>query len=192
MEFGVFGALEKVLGLFSHMSIAWICTIAAELMINKPLGLSPKIVEFKRAYLPDLNPVGIISTFTASILSIIAYTGIFGEFPKAFSGFIALGLAFILTPTVAWLVGDKYYLARDRDENNPKTQTKCSICENTFEHDDMAFCPAYSGAICSLCCTLDARCLDVCKKGFTVCEYQTENPNINTGYHLNWLNGGCQ
>ena len=171
MEFGVFGALEKVLGLFSHMSIAWICTIAAELMINKPLGLSPKIVEFKRAYLPDLNPVGIISTFTASILSIIAYTGIFGEFPKAFSGFIALGLAFILTPTVAWLVGDKYYLARDRDENNPKTQTKCSICENTFEHDDMAFCPAYSGAICSLCCTLDARCLDVCKKGFRFDDY---------------------
>ena len=89
MEFGVFGALEKVLGLFSHMSIAWICTLAAELLINKPLGLSPKIIEFKRAYLPDLNPVGIISTLLASLLSILAYAEVFGEFAKAFSGFIA-------------------------------------------------------------------------------------------------------
>jgi signal transduction histidine kinase/FixJ family two-component response regulator len=27
----------------------------------------------------------------------------------------------------------------------------------------MAHCPAYQGAICSLCCTLDARCGDMCK-----------------------------
>ena len=171
MEFGVFGALEKVLGLFSHMSIAWICTIAAELMINKPLGLSPKIVEFKRAYLPDLNPVGIISTLCASVLSIVAYLGLFGEIAKAFSGFIALGLAFMLTPALAWLTGGKDYLARDRDENNLKTQNKCSICENEFEHEDMAYCPAYAGSICSLCCTLDARCLDACKTGFRFDDY---------------------
>ena len=171
MEFGVFGALEKVLGLFSHMSIAWICTIAAELMINKPLGLSPKIVEFKRAYLPDLNPVGIISTLCASVLSILAYLGLFGEIPKAFSAFIALGLAFMLTPALAWLNGSKDYLARDRDENNFKTQNKCSICENEFEHEDMAYCPAYAGSICSLCCTLDARCLDACKTGFRFDDY---------------------
>ena len=101
----------------------------------------------------------------------MAYTGLFGNFPKAFSGFIALGLAFIFTPTIAWLAGDKHYLARDRNENNPKTQNKCSICENAFEHEDMAYCPAYAGAICSLCCTLDARCLDICKKGFRFDDY---------------------
>ncbi len=28
----------------------------------------------------------------------------------------------------------------------------------------MALCPAYSGPICSLCCTLEARCRDVCKE----------------------------
>src|SRR5438552_18092219 len=27
----------------------------------------------------------------------------------------------------------------------------------------MAHCPAYQGPICSLCCTLDARCGDLCK-----------------------------
>src|SRR5262249_18593095 len=32
------------------------------------------------------------------------------------------------------------------------------------EGPDMAFCPAYAGPICSLCCSLDARCHDSCKK----------------------------
>lgn len=166
MEFGVFGVLEKVLGFFSHMSIAWISTIAAELIINKSLGLSPKIIEFKRAYLPDLNPVGILSMLLASLISLMAYTGLFGITAQAFSGFISLGLAFILTPTLAYLVGNKYYLARDHTINNDPSQNKCSICENKFEHEDMAYCPAYSGSICSLCCTLDARCSDACKTGF--------------------------
>ncbi|MEQ1620496.1 MAG: ATP-binding protein [Methylococcales bacterium] len=171
MEFGVFGALEKVLGLFSNMSIAWISAVAAELMINKPLGLSPKIIEFKRAYLPDLNPVGIIATACASVVSIMAYVGLFGEYPKAFSAFIALGLAFVLVPGIAYFTAGRHYLARDREENNHQSHNKCSICENEFEHEDIAYCPAYAGSICSLCCTLDARCLDVCKTGFRFDDY---------------------
>jgi signal transduction histidine kinase len=40
---------------------------------------------------------------------------------------------------------------------------RCVICERDYEAPDMAHCPAYQGAICSLCCTLDARCGDLCK-----------------------------
>ncbi|MBC7377810.1 MAG: response regulator, partial [Burkholderiaceae bacterium] len=40
---------------------------------------------------------------------------------------------------------------------------RCVICEREYEGPDMAHCPAYQGAICSLCCTLDARCGDLCK-----------------------------
>lgn len=171
MEFGVFGALEKVLGLFSNMSIAWISTVAAELMINKPLGLSPKEIEFKRAYLSDLNPVGMITTFVASLVSILAYVGLFGEWPKAFSALISLSLAFVLAPMLAWLSKGGHYLARDRNEQNQHSHSSCSICENEFEHEDIAYCPAYGGSICSLCCTLDARCLDSCKVGFRFGDY---------------------
>ena len=32
-----------------------------------------------------------------------------------------------------------------------------------YEAEDMAYCPAYQGPICSLCCSLDARCHDLCK-----------------------------
>ncbi|ASF44984.1 hybrid sensor histidine kinase/response regulator [Methylovulum psychrotolerans] len=171
MEFGVFGALEKVLGLFSNMSIAWISAVAAELLINKPLKLSPDIIEFKRAYLPDLNPVGIIATFVASLVSILAYIGLFGEAAKAFSAFISLSLAFILVPSIAYFTGHKHYLARDRNKQNRRSHNQCCICENEFEHEDIAYCPAYNGSICSLCCTLDARCLDACKPGARLDDY---------------------
>ncbi|MGH6626568.1 MAG: ATP-binding response regulator, partial [Burkholderiaceae bacterium] len=40
---------------------------------------------------------------------------------------------------------------------------RCVICERDYEAPDMAHCPAYQGPICSLCCTLDARCGDLCK-----------------------------
>jgi hypothetical protein len=42
-------------------------------------------------------------------------------------------------------------------------RSKCVICERAYEGPDMAHCPAYQGPICSLCCTLDARCGDLCK-----------------------------
>jgi signal transduction histidine kinase/CheY-like chemotaxis protein len=172
MEFGVFSVLEKVLGLFSNMSIAWISAVAAELMINKPLNLSPNIIEFKRAYLPDLNPVGIIATFVASLVSILAYIGLFGEYAQAFSAFISLTLAFILVPLIAFFAGHKHYLARNRNKRNSRSHNICCICENEFEHEDIAYCPAYNDSICSLCCTLDARCLDACK------------PNARLDYYL--------
>jgi signal transduction histidine kinase/DNA-binding response OmpR family regulator/purine-cytosine permease-like protein len=171
MKFGVFSALEKVLGLFSHMSIAWICTLAAELMINKPLGLSPNVVEFKRAYLSDLNPVGIVSTFLASFISILAYMGFLGADCRAFSGFIAMILAFLCTPLIAFWSGGHYYLARREPHHEATFTNTCCICENHFETDEMAYCPAYTNSICSLCCTLDARCLDMCKVGFRYEDY---------------------
>ena len=59
MEMNVFQALGDVLGLYSNVAIAWMMAVVADLVINKPLGLSPKGIEFKRAYLYDVNPVGV-------------------------------------------------------------------------------------------------------------------------------------
>jgi signal transduction histidine kinase/purine-cytosine permease-like protein/ActR/RegA family two-component response regulator len=171
MEFGVFNALEKVLGLLSNVSIAWISAVAADLLICKPLGLSPKTIEFKRAYLPDLNPVGTLSTLIASIISILAYLGAFGAYAQAFSAFIALGTVIILVPTIAKLYGSKNYIARYAVHKNHDKTSVCTICANPFEQDDMAFCPFYEGNICSLCCSLDSRCMDSCKPGFRLDDY---------------------
>lgn len=165
MEMNVFQALGDVLGLYSNIAIAWIMAVVADLVINKPLGLSPPGVEFKRAYLWDINPVGVGSMALASLLSIAAHLGAFGPFAQAFSALIAMGVAFVAAPLIAWATKGKYYLARQEDsETYLGTRLKrCVICEREYEGPDMAHCPAYQGPICSLCCTLDARCGDLCK-----------------------------
>jgi len=174
MELGVFNALERVLGLFSNVAIAWIGALVADLIVNKPLGLSPSYIEFKRAYLPDINPVGVFSTVIASLISIGAYLGLCGEFAQAFSALLALIIAFVSTPLLAYISKGRHYLARDRDDwpaGDPADA--CCICGNRFEREDNAYCPVYQGTICSLCCTLDARCHDACKPQARL-EYQLQ------------------
>ena len=159
MEMNVFQALGEVLGLYSNLAIAWIMAVVADLVVNKPLGLSPKGIEFKRAHLYDINPVGVGAMALASALSISAYVGLFGPLAQAFSAVIALGTAFVASPLLAWLTRGRYYIAR---QSKPQAH-RCVICEREYEGPDMAHCPAYQGPICSLCCTLDARCGDLCK-----------------------------
>ncbi len=205
MEMNVFQALGDVLGLYSNIAIAWMMAVVADLVINKPLGLSPKGIEFKRAHLYDINPVGVGAMTLASILSVTAHLGFLGELAQAFSALIALGTAFIAAPLIAWATKGRYYIARSsvppiavaaqnevptrnrhcersaaiqevRGHGSPRfarddegilassiSLQRCVICEREYEAPDMAHCPAYQGAICSLCCTLDARCGDMCK-----------------------------
>nr|WP_240791976.1 ATP-binding protein [Rhodoferax bucti] len=196
MEMNVFQALGDVLSLYSNIAIAWIMAVVADLVINKPLGLSPKGIEFKRAHLYDINPVGVGAMAMASVLSVAAYLGFFGDMAKAFSAVIALVTSLLTSPLIAWVTKGRYYIARESGGSlggdafcsvspaccagssltcakpiatqtsafdvTPKVQ-RCVICERDYEGPDMAHCPAYQGAICSLCCTLDARCGDMCK-----------------------------
>ncbi|MCP5287064.1 MAG: response regulator, partial [Burkholderiaceae bacterium] len=100
--------------------------------------------------------------------------------------------AFVMAPLIAWATQGRYYLARRvipilptaevRADGGPDggpvggpidgtgpyrrltpALTRCCICERDYEADDLAQCPAYQAPICSLCCTLDARCNDLCK-----------------------------
>ncbi|MES2946211.1 MAG: ATP-binding protein [Pseudomonadota bacterium] len=171
MEMNVFQALGDVLGLYSNIAIAWIMAVVADLVINKPLGLSPPGIEFKRAYLYDINPVGVGAMALASVLSVTAHLGLYGEMAQAFSAVIAMGTAFVTAPLIAWATKGRYYIARgeaasplaDAGSYKRYATQKCVICERDYEGPDMAHCPAYQGTICSLCCTLDARCGDLCK-----------------------------
>jgi signal transduction histidine kinase/CheY-like chemotaxis protein/purine-cytosine permease-like protein len=164
MEIGVYKALEQTLALYSNVAIAWVGALVADLVINKPLGLRPRQMEFKRAHLYDINPVGVGAMMIATVVSISAFYGLFGPTAKALSPFVALIAAFAAAPLIAYATGGKYYIARKPKrawQNLPAIQ--CCICEHSFEPEDMASCPAYAGPICSLCCSLDARCHDLCK-----------------------------
>jgi signal transduction histidine kinase/purine-cytosine permease-like protein/CheY-like chemotaxis protein len=177
MELSLFQALGKVLGLYSNVAIAWIMAVVADLVVNKPMGWSPKGIEFKRAHLYDINPVGVGAMGLASLVSIVAHVGWMGELAQAFSAVIAMVVAFVTSPLIAWATKGRYYLARTSDpvegqvdESKPLARVirlqalhRCTVCEREYEADDVAVCPAYQGFICSLCCSLDVRCQDLCK-----------------------------
>ncbi len=191
MELNLFQALSKVLGLYSNIAIAWIMTVVADLVINKPMGWSPKGIEFKRAHLFDINPVGVGAMGLASLVSVMAYVGWLGDLAQAFSAVIAMVVALLTSPLIAWRTQGRYYLARQpfaqgdapldgvvphvphgslAPDGKPLAKVirlralhRCTVCESEYEQDDVAHCPAYQGFICSLCCSLDARCQDLCK-----------------------------
>ena len=103
MELGVFDVIEQVLGLYANIAIAWIGALVADLVTNKPLGLSPRQIEFKRAHLYDINPVGVGAMLSASLLAILAHSGVLGALAQAASPMIALGTALVCAPLIAWL-----------------------------------------------------------------------------------------
>lgn len=189
MELGIYQALEAILGIFAVIAVSWLATIAADLSINLPLGLRPRQLEFKRAYLHDVNPVGVVSMLVASVTGISAYLGTFGAEMQALAHFASIAVSFLATPLLAMATRGRYYIARrpvdlvaapvaTRAGNKPVHDTtirfhqsaratlhECRICQKSFETEDTSFCPAYDGPICSLCCSLDSRCMDLCKPG---------------------------
>jgi len=164
MEVGILNVVSRILALYANFAVAWIGAVTADLLVNKPLGLSPKGIEFKRALLYEINPVGVGAMAASLIGSTLLFCGLFGREAANFSPLAGLAIAFVAGPAIAWATKGRYYLARpDSLPDGPRTLV-CTVCENPFERPDMAFCPVYDGAICSLCCTLEARCHDACKE----------------------------
>ncbi len=165
MQLGIYHTFESTLGVYAIVAISWFGTLVADLVINKPLKLSPAGIEFKRAYLHDINPVGVGSMLAASAIGFACYLDLFGETAKALTHFITMGSTLVISPLIALSTKGRFYIAREPvllDQN--KTILECSICQNTYEKEDLAYCPAYVGTICSLCCSLDGRCHDLCKE----------------------------
>jgi len=173
MELGIYQTIASMLSVYSVLVLAWLSSLVADLIINKPLGISPKHIEFKRSHLYDINPVGVGSMLLASLAGFSAHLGFFGETAEALASFIACFLPFITVPLIGWLTKGKYYLA-DNKQPIITTLTQCHICENSFDHQDMSFCPAYGKAICSLCCSLDVRCADQCRPEATLSQQAHE------------------
>ncbi len=164
MELGVYRAIEHTLVVYSSVAAAWVGALVADLVVNKPLGLSPPGIEFKRAHLYDVNPVGVGAMLLGVMLALGAYLGGLGGLAQAGAPFLGFATAFATAPVIAWATRGRYYLARKpRAAWGRLSSLTCVVCENAFEPEDMASCPAYGGAICSLCCSLDARCQDMCR-----------------------------
>src|SRR6266566_4119586 len=115
MEIGVYKALEQTLALYSNVAIAWVGALVSDLVVNKPLGLRPPHMEFKRAHLYDINPVGVGAMTIATIVSISAFYGLFGPTAKALSPFVALLVAFVTAPLIAYATDGNTTLRANRN-----------------------------------------------------------------------------
>jgi signal transduction histidine kinase/CheY-like chemotaxis protein len=126
-----------------------------------------------------------------------AHAGLLGDVLVPWAPFIALALSLAAAPAIAWWTKGRYYLARaPQTPWRPGQLVHCSVCENAFEAEDMATCPAYDAPICSLCCTLESRCHDRCKTRSRAAEqvsdvlssvlpaYMSRRINFRVGHYL--------
>ncbi|WP_052865003.1 purine-cytosine permease family protein [Streptomyces niger] len=166
MEADMFSFLSAVLGFYSNCAIAWIVTVATDIMVNKYLlKLSPHAPEFRRGMLYAVNPVGVVAFTAASGLSIAMYFHALGDTLQPYSPVAAALLAFVLTPLMAVATKGRYYLRRTDDgiaeppldaDGNPSAATyACHVCRQEFERPDVAACRAHDAVICSLCLSTD-------------------------------------
>jgi purine-cytosine permease-like protein len=138
MWMDVFSLISFVLSLYANVVI----------VINKHiLRLSPKYPEFRRGMLFDWNPVGLVSVGLASLLSLAAFGGVFGEDMRSYSVLIAIGVAVVTTPIMAISTRGRFYLRRqtdgiaspilDADGNPSGERLRCHVTGYTFERPDM-------------------------------------------------------
>ncbi|WP_458040326.1 MULTISPECIES: purine-cytosine permease family protein [Bacteria] len=148
MWMDVFSLISFVLSLYANVVMAWLVTIAADIVINKHLlRISPRYPEFRRGMLHDWNPVGLVSVGLASLLSLSAFAGIFGADIRPYSVLIAIGVALITTPAMAIATRGRFYLRRqsdgiaspmvDADGNPSGERLRCHVTGYTFERPDM-------------------------------------------------------
>ncbi len=166
MEANMFAFLNSVLSFYANCAIAWVCTVAADIMINKyVLKLSPKEPEFRRGMLHAINPVGVTAFLASAVVSIAIYFGTFGEAVQPYSPIAAVAIAGVLTPVMAIATRGRFYLRRTDDgiaeprfdaSGTPvATRYTCDYCSQEFERPDVLASPEAGKIVCSLCVTTD-------------------------------------
>lgn len=168
VETGLTDRIGRGLIPYAVIAAAWMGVLAADLVICRPLGLVPQKAEFRRAFLPDLNPVGVLAFLLALAGGFVSSSGLAGTTLRAYAPFAALLIAGATTIVLAHRTRGRTCLARRPSRPWSRGAEKtCLICSATFETDDLVPCPAYGATLCSLCCALDARCGDRCKPAAT-------------------------
>lgn len=148
MELNMFDFLNTVLSFYANCAMAWIVTVATDIVVNKHvLGLSPKVPEFRRGMLHNWNPVGLVSLGLSAGISIAMFFGAFGPGIAPFSPIFAVLIALVATPVTAIATRGRYYLRRTDDgielpytdaDGNPSDELlTCHVTGLDFERPDM-------------------------------------------------------
>jgi purine-cytosine permease-like protein len=164
MELGIFNHITTVLSWYANVAVAWIGAMTSDLVINKKLlKISPPDIEFKRAHLYNFNPVGFGSMVVAGTVAMLAYYKLFGTTAAEVSSFFPLAIAILLPPVVAMATKGSWYIARRSELPIGATSLTCTVCARDYDVIEMATCDFHGGFICSLCCSIEGSCHDMCK-----------------------------
>ena len=113
MELNVFSFLNTILGFYANCAMAWVVTVAADIVINKRLlRISPMVPEFRRGMLYAVNPVGFVPVLLSAGACIAIFFGAFGSAIQPFSPAVAILIALLVTPLMAVLTRGRCYLRR--------------------------------------------------------------------------------
>jgi purine-cytosine permease-like protein len=166
MELNMFDFLNTILGFYANCGMAWVVTVAADIVFNKYLlKLSPLVPEFRRGMLYAINPVGFVSMLLSAGISIMVFFGVFGAAIKPYSPLVAVCIALVAPPVLAVATGGRFYLRRtddgtdlamfDENGNPIDTVLTCHVCQVDYERPDMAACLTHDAMVCSLCLSTD-------------------------------------
>ncbi len=100
MELGVYRVFEDIRA-FMRWRPHRLGSVVADITLNKWLKLRPAEIEFRRAYLYDINPVGIGSMTLAMLCGLSARMGWLGHPLQVFASMLSLCLTFITAPFIA-------------------------------------------------------------------------------------------
>lgn len=165
MLMGVFATLEAVLAIYASLALAWLGAIFADLAVLKPLRLSPARIEFRRAHLPDFNPVGCGGMAVGALTGLALHAGLAGPMAQAWSAPIAFALSLAAATCLGLIRRGQGFIAREPHVFRNRDTCDCAICSHGYATGDMAYCTFYERPICSLCCSLEPHCRDFCKRG---------------------------
>ena len=117
MEADMFSFLNNILGFYSNCAIAWIVTVATDIMRQQvPAETLPSAAASSAAACCTRSTRSASSSFAAaSGLSIALYFHALGDALQPYSPVAAAVIAFVLTPLMAVLTKGRFYLRRTTD-----------------------------------------------------------------------------
>lgn len=170
----VLNYVNQILTFQGVFLLAWVGSLMADILVVKGLlHLGPNYIEYRRAYLPAINWIGLSSIIAGSLVgsvfafgpSVGYFTGPTGTVLSSIAGWIAIVVAFGTHIAVAVGVKGRGYVVRPAQAYpGVEEPIRCIRCSEIVDRDDLAQCPFHQGQwICAHCCMSEKHCNTLCQ-----------------------------
>lgn len=167
----VLGWINVALKFQGVLMVSWIGVVLPYFWFFKKRLGEGDTIDCRRSHTVSYNRAGIIGTVAALVVgNCLLFFG--GDLGGTWSSLAALIVAFVATTIVGFATKyedykDKYKFDNSvlkEVENAEEARIKCSVCGLHYRISDIEICPVTNDAVCSLCCSKNKDCHDLCKK----------------------------